>query len=340
MFIIILIFSAFELNPLPKFYHPVSRISQFNIFLNPSIPLSDGLRASCCFTQLYSMDDLNLYSAGVSWTKNPYSFSATASQFGNSLYREITTGFAGAYRLKGQSAGLRIKPMFLSIKGYGSKVVWSSDLYTWSDINKYLGFGVSVQNLLSTTYGTSSNRPPLSVNTHILLEYFDGVSIGLCAFKVRDRDIRKSFSLCFRFNALSLIIGYTDSPGEFSVGFEAEASNIGSHYGLSNHADLGYTHTASLSWKKEFLKALEPSSPYTLQLEPDTIAVSIFPLDLNEASAPLLYRIPGIGPVLAARIVEYRSDKGKFETLEELLNITGIGSSLFEKIKPYLLIGE
>ncbi|MBN1619377.1 helix-hairpin-helix domain-containing protein [candidate division WOR-3 bacterium] len=321
-------------------YHPISGNSDFNIFLNPAIPSKEGIRASCIFSRLFSMPDLDLYSAGVSWTKNPITVSATASQFGNSLYREITTGFACAYRLKGQSACLRLKPMFLSIKGYGSKVVWSSDIYTWTGINSYLGIGMSIQNMLSTTYGTSSSRPPLTVNAHVLLEYFDGVSLAVSVFKVRDRNLRKSFSLCFSFNDLSLLIGYTDSPGEFSAGFEAEVSNIRSHYGLSNHADLGYTHTACISWKREYLSPVQTVSGNTAFLPPDTVSVRLFPADINRATVSLLVKIPGIGPVLARRIIDFRDEKGNIEDLEELLNVNGIGKNLFEQIKPYLTTGE
>lgn len=61
-------------------------------------------------------------------------------------------------------------------------------------------------------------------------------------------------------------------------------------------------------------------------------------LDLNRASASDLEAVPGIGPVLATRIVEYRQTHGPFGKLEDLVEINGIGPENFEKIRPYLEI--
>ncbi len=59
-------------------------------------------------------------------------------------------------------------------------------------------------------------------------------------------------------------------------------------------------------------------------------------IDPNRASARELETIPGIGPVLAARIIEYRETVGRFERPEDLLNVAGIGPKTLEKIKAYL----
>ena len=60
-------------------------------------------------------------------------------------------------------------------------------------------------------------------------------------------------------------------------------------------------------------------------LSPAEPAVSQAPLDLNCASAEELDCLPGIGPVLAGRIVEYRTEKGAFSSVEELMEVKGIG---------------
>ena len=55
-------------------------------------------------------------------------------------------------------------------------------------------------------------------------------------------------------------------------------------------------------------------------------------LDINSASELELQTLPGIGAVLAQRIVSYREENGGFTTLEELKNVDGIGDKKFEAI--------
>lgn len=50
-------------------------------------------------------------------------------------------------------------------------------------------------------------------------------------------------------------------------------------------------------------------------------------VDLNTATAPGLEGLPGVGPVLAARIVGYREEHGPFSTVEDLLDVSGIGEA-------------
>jgi competence protein ComEA len=62
------------------------------------------------------------------------------------------------------------------------------------------------------------------------------------------------------------------------------------------------------------------------------------PLPLNRATAEDLDRIPGIGPGLARRIVEYRQGIGFFSSLVQLMEVNGIKEKTFEKIKRYLTL--
>ncbi|MGN0479313.1 MAG: ComEA family DNA-binding protein [Hominenteromicrobium sp.] len=59
-------------------------------------------------------------------------------------------------------------------------------------------------------------------------------------------------------------------------------------------------------------------------------------ININTASAEDLMELPGIGTVLAARILAYREENGAFHDIGELQEVEGIGSTLLEKLKPYI----
>lgn len=62
-------------------------------------------------------------------------------------------------------------------------------------------------------------------------------------------------------------------------------------------------------------------------------------LNINTATAEELdARLPGIGPTLAKRIVDYRASHGQFKTVEDLRSVSGIGSRRFDQIKEYVTI--
>lgn len=61
----------------------------------------------------------------------------------------------------------------------------------------------------------------------------------------------------------------------------------------------------------------------------------IFPIDLNKASFQELLTVPGIGPVLAERIINYRYESSGFKKLEELMQVKGIGEKKFQTLKKY-----
>lgn len=62
------------------------------------------------------------------------------------------------------------------------------------------------------------------------------------------------------------------------------------------------------------------------------------PLDLNSATVEQLDKLPGIGPALAQRIVDYRAQHGSFRQLEQLNEVKGIGDRTLEKLVPLLTL--
>lgn len=70
---------------------------------------------------------------------------------------------------------------------------------------------------------------------------------------------------------------------------------------------------------------------YVILVEEEAIQISI-----NEADVDELTELPGIGPVLASRIIEYRNQNGLLEKLEDLKQVKGVGDNLYQKILPYI----
>ncbi len=61
-------------------------------------------------------------------------------------------------------------------------------------------------------------------------------------------------------------------------------------------------------------------------------------INLNSASAEDFMRLPKIGKVMAQRIIDYRDKHGRFSSINELLNVKGIGEKIFERIKGEVTI--
>jgi|CZCB01.1.fsa_nt_gi competence protein ComEA len=62
-----------------------------------------------------------------------------------------------------------------------------------------------------------------------------------------------------------------------------------------------------------------------------------YPLNVNTASQKELETLPGIGPVLARAIIDYRERCGPFRKLEDLLNVSGVGEKILARISDYLV---
>lgn len=61
-------------------------------------------------------------------------------------------------------------------------------------------------------------------------------------------------------------------------------------------------------------------------------------VNINTASQTELEALPGIGPSTALKIIDYRTSNGKFKTIEDIMDVPGIGKSKFNSLKDYILI--
>ena len=84
---------------------------------------------------------------------------------------------------------------------------------------------------------------------------------------------------------------------------------------------------------------LSQLNPKTILKNGDVIVlkeVAGFSVSINQASFEELMMLPGIGESLAQRIIDYRSEMGFFQKIEDIMRVKGIKQGLFDKIKAYL----
>jgi comEA protein len=86
---------------------------------------------------------------------------------------------------------------------------------------------------------------------------------------------------------------------------------------------------------------VRPSSPSLSEVEGSEVEppkAGKKKIDLNSASAYQLELLPGIGPVLSQKIINHRETKGKFQKIEDVMKVSGIGPKTFEKIKDLITV--
>jgi len=105
---------------------------------------------------------------------------------------------------------------------------------------------------------------------------------------------------------------------------------------------LGYFagHTADRNTVQISDALLTVSSPQTEnEVKSETEQILTGPVNINTADEELLGTLPGIGPGLAARIIEYRNTHGPFQSIEDIKNVEGIGDGRFEEIRYLITTG-
>lgn len=86
----------------------------------------------------------------------------------------------------------------------------------------------------------------------------------------------------------------------------------------------------------------EPAAPEETETEPEETETApegmASRVNLNTADAAALESLPGIGPALAQRIIDYRMANGPFQTTAEIQDVRGIGAGIYAKIKDSITV--
>ena len=93
---------------------------------------------------------------------------------------------------------------------------------------------------------------------------------------------------------------------------------------------------ADLKKQIEELKTSADQSPKSETVAPTTAQSNL--ININTATLSELDSLPGIGPAYAQRIIDYRTSKGGFSSINDLLNVKGIGNKTLEKFKDKITL--
>lgn len=83
---------------------------------------------------------------------------------------------------------------------------------------------------------------------------------------------------------------------------------------------------------------IEVAAPTVPGVAPSPGATATGEVNLNSADQVTLETIPGIGPVTAQAIIAYRTEIGQFESIDQLLEVSGIGPATLESMRPYVTL--
>ena len=80
--------------------------------------------------------------------------------------------------------------------------------------------------------------------------------------------------------------------------------------------------------------------PNMLPEIPAEASNTLLSIDMNTATIKDFQKLPGVGPSIAQRIVDYRTQNGKFNAIEEMTHVSGIGPKTLERLRPHLTISK
>lgn len=141
------------------------------------------------------------------------------------------------------------------------------------------------------------------------------------------------------------VIGAVKKPGLVTLASHSRINDaINAAGGPSDNADISALNLAKIVQDAEQIRVptvgesaseqgIDPGNGEAEQANGGN-GISGGKININTASLSTLQELPGIGPALAQRIVDYRTQNGRFGSVDQLTEVSGIGEKVVEKLRP------
>ncbi len=143
------------------------------------------------------------------------------------------------------------------------------------------------------------------------------------------------------------VVGAVARPGVYTVTWDSRVEQaIAAAGGATTDADLVRVNLAERVQDEQQVYVPtrnEVATPVLAAPVQKKVSTAALPpterkIDINAATASELEALPGIGPVLAQRIVDYRQANGPYGRIEDIREVRGIGEGVFEQIKGLITV--
>lgn len=136
------------------------------------------------------------------------------------------------------------------------------------------------------------------------------------------------------------VVGPVNSPGVYTLPPGSRVQDaLQAAGGPTADADLERLNLAAVVQDQDQIIVPRRTMGLTPGSSPSVRGSSIDLVNVNTADSETLQTLPGIGPVLAGRIIDYRNAHGPFDTVESLMEVKGIGAATLEKLRLLITLG-
>ncbi len=309
------------------------------IMVNPAcLGLLEGHGVAASASRPYGLRGLDRTAIAGDWMFRRFAVGAALSLSGDESYTEGTGVAAAAFRImNGVVLGADISFRNLQISGYGRATGVSADIgAVWSPVSGIYSTAL-FRSIIRTDLGDSGDpSSPRSIELGLGVVPVDRVSLAIGAGRQEGLDTEFSFHTAFSpQSSISLGAGMITNPARFWAALSISVSLINVEYGYGEHSTLPGTHSVALCWGA--CAANPPALSLSGSEEESEVSAPEFPLNINTATEEDLLLIPGVGPGRASAISAWMRQNGPVSSIDELDDIPGIGPSLMEVLREFLV---